>query len=144
MAVLNRNNLVLRGVSRDVVSVQRFAVSPASAGTPALSYPRHLSTGTPSTEPDSRPRHAPACSGKVGCPARRAGRPGGPAGVPERLARIAGRTIQFGWPQGQSQASLRRTKPAGSLTRLPRLTWSGKRCEVIPPALPPALRMPRA
>jgi hypothetical protein len=106
MAVLNRNCLVLRGVpvASDVVTVlERFAVNPANARTPALipSYQRHLSTRTPSAATDSRPRHEHAASSCVGREARRAGRPGSPAGVPERRrpARIAGRAIQLGWRQ---------------------------------------------
>jgi len=112
MAVLNRNCLVLRGVpvACDVVTVlERFAVNPANARTPALilSYPRHLSTRTPSAETDSQPRHEHPASSGVNRDARRAGRPGSPAGVPERRrpARIAGQAIQWGWSQATGVVS---------------------------------------
>jgi hypothetical protein len=169
MAEVHRKSLVLRDVlvAREVVAVlERFVGSPADARTPALSYPRHLSTWTTSPETDSQPRHDCAVSNGVNHPARRAGRPGGPAGVPVRIpARSAGRTIPFGMApavgvvapawcvgplavkrtgrQGQrllqrhSQALARRSQPTGSLTRLPVQVWPGTRGEA-------AMRMPRA
>jgi hypothetical protein len=175
MARLHRKSLVLRGVlvAREVVAVlERFAGSPADALTPVLSYPRHLSTRTPSTESDSPPRQR-AVSNGVNSGARRAGRPGGPAGVPDRHpARIAGRTIPLGWseaagvvapaawcldrlavqrsvlagrpPQRHSLAFTRRTQPTGSLTRLPVRVGSGTRGKAMSATLIPAARMPRA
>jgi len=173
MAVLNRNCLVLRGVpvASDVVTVlERVAFNPAIARTFGLSYPRHLSTWTPSTDTVSRPCHEHVVSDDVGRKARRAGRPGGPAGVPERRpSRFAGRTIPPGWFQARgvvapaalcldlkvkqtagerlpgrySQALSRWAIPAGSLTRLPAGSWPSTRGQALAAGAMPAGRMPR-
>ena len=176
MAELHRKSLVLRGVpvTRDVVAVLvRFAGNAVEEQPPVLSYPRHLSTRTPSTESDSPSRHTRAVSNGVNHGARRAGRPGGLAGVPVSPARIAGRTIPLGWseaagvvtpaawcldrlvvqhpalagqrpPQRHSQPFTRRRKPTGSLTRLPVLVGSGTRGKEALAMITPAMRMPRA
>jgi hypothetical protein len=174
MAQLHRNSLALRGVlvAREVVAVlERIAGNQTDGGIP-VSYPRHLSTRTPSTESDSPPRHARAVSNGVNRGARRAGRPGGPAGVPVRVpARIAGRTIPLGrstavgvvmpaaWCLDQpvqppalagqrrynqhSQALTRRSQPTGSLTSSPVRLWTGT-CGKAAEAFTPAMRMPGA
>jgi hypothetical protein len=172
MAELHRKSLVLRGVlvARDAVLV-RFAGNPVEGKPPVLSYPRHLSTRTPSTETDSPSRRVRAVSNGVNRGARRAGRSGGLAGVPVCPARSAGRAIPLGWsqavgvappaawcldlavqhpalagqrqPQRHSQALSRRTQPTGSLTRLPVRVWSGTRGRAVT-AITPAMRMPRA
>jgi hypothetical protein len=175
MAELHRKSLELRGVlvTREVVAVLvRFAGYPVDGKTPVLSYPRHLSTRIPSTEADSPSRQRRAVSGGVNRGARRAGRPGGLAGVPVRFpARNAGRAIRLGWspavgvappaawcldlrvqhpalagmrpPQRHSQALSRRSQPTGSLTRLPVRVWSGTRGRGVT-AITPAMRMPMA
>ena len=148
MAVLHCKTLVLRGVNVacDVVTgMKRFAVNAANTRLPAdLSFSGHLSTRTSCAEADSQSRHERAVINGVGH-ARRAGRPGSPAGVPsrQRPARIAGRTIPLGWSRGYSQAFPRRTLPGGSLTSLPAQLWSGTRGEATP-AVMPAQRMPMA
>jgi hypothetical protein len=174
MAELHCKSLELRGVlvTREVVAVLvRFAGNAAEGKTPVLSYPRHLSTRIPSTEADSPSRQCRAVSGGVNRGARRAGRPGGLAGVPVRFpARNAGRTIRLGWSQAvgvapsaawcldlavqhpalagmrppqHSQALSRRMQPTGSLTRLPVRVWSGTRGRAVT-AITPAVRMPMA
>jgi hypothetical protein len=149
MAVLQRKSLVLRGVNVacDVVTdMKRFAVNAGNTRLPAgLSYQRHLSTRTPCAETDSRPRHERTASGGSSRDARRAGRPGSPAGVPvrQRPAINAGRAILCGWSQAYSQTFPRRAIAAGSLTSLPAQLGSGTRGEAQP-ALMPAQRMPMA
>jgi len=180
MVALKRNSLVLRGVpvACDVVTGQgRYGFNPANAGVlRVLSFERHLSTRASRAGSDPRLRHERTAMSGVGHVARRAGRPGSPAGVPvrRRPARSAGWAILSGWssaaaiaapiaagcldrltgkrtayaerglPQGYLQAFQRRILPTGSLTRLPVPGWSGKRGEVMPAALLPAMRMPMA
>jgi len=142
MAVLQRKSLVLCGVNVAcgvVTGMKRFGVNAANTRLPAgLSFPGHLSTRTPCAEVDPRPRHERAASSGVGCEARRAGRPGSPAGVPSRRrpARYAGRIILSGWSQGYSQTFPRRAMSAGSLTSLPAQSWPGTRGEVKPASMP--------
>ena len=149
MAVLHRKSLVLCGVNVAcgvVTGMKRFGVNAANTGLPAgLSFQRHLSMRTPRAEADPRPRHERTAPGAVGRDARRAGRPGSPAGVPsrQRPARTAGRAILSGWFQGYSQTFARRAITAGSLTRLPGQLWRGTRAEVKPASMP-AQRMPMA
>ncbi len=173
MAKLHRKSLVLRGVlvTREVVAVlERFAGNAVDGKHPVLSYPRHLSTRTPSTEAEAPSRLVRAVSNGVNQGARRAGRSGGLAGVPVCPARIAGRTIPLGWSkavgvappawcvdlavqhpaladqrpaQRHSQLLSRRTQPTGSLTRLPVRVGSGTRGEGVT-AIMPAMRMPMA
>jgi hypothetical protein len=106
MTVLNRKSLVLGGipVACDVViSRECFGLNPVNAGPTAmvLSCQRHLSKWAPHAGLDPRPRHERTASGGTNHEARRAGRPGSCAGVPEsrRSARSAGWAILSGWPQ---------------------------------------------
>jgi hypothetical protein len=111
MAALNRKTLVLAGipVACDVViGLERFGLNAVHAGTSALvqSCQRHLSTWASRAGYDPRPRHERTALGGTNHEARRAGRPGGSAGVPEsrRPARSAGWAILSGWPQAAGAA----------------------------------------
>jgi hypothetical protein len=121
MVALKRNSLVLRAVpvACDVVTgLTRFGFNPANAETSlVLSYQRHLSTRVSRAGTDPCSRHERTALGGVGHDARRAGRPGSPAGVPDsrRPARTAGRAILSGW---SSAAGAMAPPAAGCIDRL--------------------------
>jgi hypothetical protein len=144
MAVITNESLVLRGVNVacDVVTgLERFGFNPANGGNSAvvLSYQRHLSTRASQAGSDPRPRHERIALGGASHAARRAGRPGSPAGVPERRhpARSAGRAILSRWSLAAGatapraawcldRLTIKRTAPAGQGTPLGHLQTSSR------------------
>jgi hypothetical protein len=127
MAAIKPESLVLRGVSAasDVVNSQTdrgFNSANAETSAVVLSFQRHLSA--PYADSDPRPRHEGTAFGGASRAAWRAGRPGGPAGVPVRRhpARSAGRAILSGWSPAAGAAA-------------PLHGWCPDRLMVRPPAL---------
>jgi hypothetical protein len=105
MAIIHSETLVLRGVPAAVYGVAAglerngSAVTGLRTPTMPLSLTRHLFAGYPRSGADPDMRLADAAERGAAQAAKRAGRPGSPAGVlgSRNPAITAGRAIQSGW-----------------------------------------------